>query len=71
MGLCRTTDSKSECSPKQLCLCSVYLFLRLKYRIDKFLVRNLPVEMPLGHVIVYLEFDVLKKFLTDPCPDVE
>ena len=27
--------------------------------------------MSLGHIIVYLEFGVLKKFLSDPCPDVE
>ena len=27
--------------------------------------------MSLGHIIVYLEFGVLKKFFSDPCPDVE
>ena len=37
----------------------------------KLLVRDLAVEMSLSHIIVYLEFDVLKKFITDPCPDVE
>ena len=27
--------------------------------------------MPLGHIIVYMELGVLKKFLSDPCSDVE
>lgn len=56
IGLCRTTESKSECSPKQLCLLLVYLFLRFENGIDKFLVRDLPVEMPL----VYLELGALR-----------
>jgi hypothetical protein len=28
-------------------------------------------KVSLGHIIVYLEFGVLKKLLTDPRPDVE
>ena len=71
MGLCRATDGKGKCSPKQLCLCFTYLFLRLKYCIDKFLVRDLSVEMLLCHIIVYLELGVLEKFLSGPCPDKE
>ena len=39
--------------------------------VDKFLVRDLAVKMSLGHIIVYLEFDILKKFISDPCPDGE
>lgn len=60
MNLCRPTESKRECRPKQLCLYLVHLFLRIEYSIDKLLVRDLAVEMALGHIIVYLEFDVLK-----------
>ena len=71
MSLCWPTDSKSECSTQQLGLLPVYLFLRLEHSIDKLLVRDLPVEMSLGHIIVYLEFCVLKKLISDPCPDVE
>ncbi len=71
MNLCRPTESKRECRPKQLCLYLVHLFLRIEYSIDKLLIRDLAVEMSLGHIIVYLEFDVLKKLITDPCPDVE
>ena len=67
MHLCWTTRSKHECRPKQLCLYLVYLFLRIEDGIDKLLVRNLPVEMLLYHIIVYLEFDVFKKFLSGPC----
>ena len=65
MNLCRPTESKRECRPKQLCLYLVHLFLRIEYSIDKLLVRDLAVEMSLSHIIVYLEFDVLKKFITD------
>ena len=71
MNLCRPTESKRECRPKQLCLYLVHLFLRIEYRIDKLLIRDLAVEMSLAHIIVYLEFDILKKFISDPCPDVE
>ena len=71
MSLCRTTGSKHKCRPKQLCLYLVYLFLRLEDGIDKLLVRDLAVKMSLGHIIVYLELGVLKKLLSDPCPDVE
>ena len=71
MNLCRTTGHKHKCSPKQLCLYLVHLLLRLEYGIDKLLVRGLTVEMSLGHIIVYLKLGVLKKFLSDPCPDVE
>ena len=71
MNLCRTTSGKSERCSQQFRLLFVYLFLRLEYGIDKLLVRDLAVEMSLGHIIVYLEFGVLKKFITDPCPDVE
>ena len=52
MSLCRTTGNKHECRPKQLCLYLVYLFLRLEDGIDKLLVRDLAVEMPLGHFLV-------------------
>ena len=52
-------------------LLSVYLFLRFEDGVDKFFVRDLPVEMSLSHIIVYLELGVLKKLLSDPCPDVE
>ena len=71
MNLCRTTGGKSESCSQQFSLLPVYLFLRLEYGIDKFLVRDLPVEMSLGHIIVYMKLGVLKKFLSDPCPDVE
>ena len=71
MSLCRTTGSKHKCRSKQLCLCFVHLFLRLENGIDKFLVRNLTVEMLLSHIIVYLEFGVLKELLSDPCPDMK
>ena len=71
MNLCLSTGGKSESSAQQLGLLHAYLFLRLENGIDKFLVRNLPVEMSLGHIIVYLEFGVLKEFLSDPCPDMK
>ena len=71
MNICRTADSKGESSTQKFGLLPVYLLLRLEYGIDKLLVRDLAVEMSLGHIIVYLEFGVLKKFITDPCPDVE
>ena len=71
MSLCRTTESKHKCSPKQLCLCFVHLFLRLEDSVDKFLVRDLSVEMLLNHAIAYLELGVLEKFLSGPCPDKE
>ena len=71
MNLCRTTSGKSERYSQQFRLLSVYLFLRLEDSVDKFFVRDLPVEMPLGHIIVYLEFGVLIEFFSDPCPDVE
>ena len=71
MNLCLSTGGKNESSTQQLGLLPVYLFLRLEYGIDKLLVRNLAVKMPLGHIIVYLELGILKKFLADSCPDVE
>ena len=71
MSLWRSADSKGECRAQQFRLLPAYLFLRLEYGIDKLLVRDLTVEMSLGHIIVYLELGVLKKFLSDPCPDVE
>ena len=71
MNLCRTTSGKSERCSQQFRLLSVYLFLRLEDGIDELFVRDLAVKMPLGHIIVYLELDGLKKFLADPCPDVE
>ena len=71
MNLCLSTGGKSESSAQQLGLLHAYLFLRLENGIDKFLVRDLAVKMSLGHIIVYLEFGVLKKLLADPCPDVE
>ena len=69
--LCWSASSKGENCIQQLRLFFTYLFLRFKHSIDKFFVRDLPVEMLLGHIIVYLEFGVLEKFLSDPCPDVE
>ncbi len=71
MSLCRTTNGKGGNRTQQLGLLPVYLLLRLKYGIDKFLIRNLPVEMPLDHIIVYLELGVLIEFFSDPCLDVE
>lgn len=71
MNLCLSTGGKNESSAQQFRLFPAYLLLRLEYGVDKFLVRDLSVEMSLGHIIVYLEFCVLKKFLSDPCPDVE
>lgn len=71
MNLRRSSNGKGENSAQQFRLFSVYLFLRLEDGIDKLLVRNLAVEMPLSHIIVYLEFGVLEKFLADPCPDME
>jgi hypothetical protein len=71
MGLCRTSGGKSKRCSQQFRLLTAYLFLRLEDSIDKFLVRDLTVEMSLGHIIVYLELGVLKKLLSDPCPDVE
>lgn len=71
MNLCRSTDSQGKCSAQQFGLLPVYLFLRFEDGIDKFLVREQAVEMPFGHIVVYLEFCVLKKFLSDPCPDME
>lgn len=71
MNLCLFTGGKSESSAQHLGLLSAYLFLRFEHGINKLLVRNLAVKMSLGHIIVYLEFGVLKKFLSDPCPDME
>ena len=71
MNLCRTTSGKSERCSQQFRLLTAYLLLRLEDGIDKFLVRDLTVEMSLGHIIVYLKLGVLKKLLSDPCPDVE
>ena len=71
MNLCRTTGCKSERCSQQFSLFSIYLFLRLEDGVDKFLVREQAVKMSLGHIIVYLELDVLKKFLADPCLYVE
>ena len=71
MNLRRSSGGKGENSAQQFRLFSIYLFLRLEYGIDKLLVRDLAVKMPLCHIIVYLKFCVLKKFLSDPCPDVE
>ncbi len=71
MNICWTAYGKGENRTQQLGLFPAYLFLLFKYGIDKFLVRDLSVEMPLGHIIVYLEFGVFKEFLSDPCPDVE
>ena len=71
MNLRRSSGGKGENSAQQFRLFSVYLFLRIEYSVDKLLVRDLSVEMPLGHIIVYLEFSVLEKFLSDPSPDVE
>ena len=71
MNLCRTTSGKSERCSQQFRLLTAYLLLRLEDGIDKLLVRDLAVKMSLGRIIVYLEFGVLKKLITDPCPDVE
>lgn len=71
MNLRRSSGGKGENSAQQFRLFSIYLFLRIEYSVDKFLVRDLSVEMSLGHIIVYLEFCVLKKLLSDPCPDVK
>lgn len=71
MNICRTSSGKGKCSTQQLRLLPAYLFMRLEYGIDKFLIRDLTLEMPLGHIIVYLELDVLEKFLADSCPDME
>lgn len=71
MSLCRTANGKGENRTQQLGLLPIYLLLRLKYGIDKFLVRNLPVEMLLGHIIVYLELGVLIEFFSDTCPDMK
>ena len=71
MNLCWSASSKRENCAQQLRLLLAYLLLRFEYGVGKLLVRNLAVKMSLGHIIVYLEFGVLKKFLSDPCPDVE
>ena len=71
MNLCCTIGCKGESRTQQLGLSSIYLFLWLENDIDKLLVRNFAVKMSLGHIIVYLEFYVLKKLLSDPCPDME
>lgn len=71
MNLCLSTGSKGKSYFQQFSLPYAYLFLRLEDGVDKLLVRDLPVEMSLGHIIVYMELGVLKKFLSDPCPDVE
>ena len=71
MNLCRTTSGKSERCSQQFRLLSVYLFLWLEHGIDKLLIRDMAVEMSLGHIIVYLELGVLIEFLSDPCPDME
>ena len=71
MGLCRASGCKGKRCTQQFRLLPAYLFLRLEDGVDKLLVRDLAVERPLGRIIVYLEFCVLKKFLSDPCPDVE
>ena len=68
MNLCLSTGGKSESNAQQLGLLPAYLILRLKYGIDKLLVRNLASEISLGHIIVYLELGVLKKFLSAPYP---
>ncbi len=60
MNLCWSASGKGENGTQQFRLFSIYLFLRIKYSVDKLLVRDLAVEMALGHIIVYLEFDVLK-----------
>lgn len=65
--LWRTAYGKGECSTQQLCLSCTYRLLQLEDCIDKLLVRNLPVGMLWNHIIIYPEWDVLKKFLTDPC----
>ena len=71
MSLRQSSGGKGENGAQQLRLLSVYLFLRLEDSVDKLLVRDLTVEMSLCHIIVYLEFGVLKEFFSDPCPDVE
>lgn len=71
MGLCRTANGKGKSRTQQLGLPCAYLFLRFENGIDKFLVRDLPVEMFLSHIIVNLELGVFKKLITDPCPDME
>lgn len=49
----------------------VHLFLRLKYGIDKFLVRKFPTEMPLGNFVRYVIFNVFKTFIPDFRPDMQ
>ena len=71
MNLCRSTGGKGKSYFQQFRLLPVYLFLRLEDGIDKLLVREQAVKVSLGHIIVYLEFGVLKKLLADPCPDME
>ena len=71
MNLCWSASSKRENCAQQLRLLPAYLLLRFEYGVGKLLVRDLPVEMPLGHIIVYLELGVLIEFLSDPCPDME
>ena len=71
MNLRRSSGGKGENSAQQFRLFSIYLFLRIEYSVDKFLVRDLSVEMSFGHIIVYLELGVLIEFLSDPCPDME
>ena len=71
MNLRRSSGGKGENSAQQFRLFSIYLFLRIEYSVDKLLVRDFAVKMLLGRIIVYLEFDILKKFLSDPCPDME
>lgn len=71
MNLRRSSGGKSKSCSQQLGLLPAYLFLRLEDGIDKFLVRDLSVEMLLCHIIVYLELCVLKEFLSDLGPDME
>ncbi len=71
MSLRQSSGGKGENGAQQFRLLTAYLLLRLEDGIDKFLVRDLTVEMSLGHIIVYLKLGVLKKLLSDPCPDVE
>ena len=71
MNLCRSTGGKGKSYFQQFRLLPVYLFLWLEHGIDKLLIRDMAVEMSLGHIIVYLELGVLIEFLSDPCPDME
>lgn len=61
MNLCGITACQHECRTEQLGLYFVHLFLRLKYGIDKFLVRKFPTEMPLGNFVRYVIFLMFSK----------